>query len=79
VKILDPAPATARHLIYVMVQEKLISETDATHALAKVIELAEAADRNEEPGKAGLQNIPDIELISSGDPQPLKNICRQLL
>ena len=48
VKILDPAPATARHLIYVMVQEKLISETDATHALAKVIELAEAADRNEE-------------------------------
>lgn len=79
VKILDPAPATARHLIYVMVQEKLISETDATHALAKVIELAEAADRNEEPGKAGLQNIPDIELISSGDPQPLKNICRQIL
>ena len=79
VKILDPAPATARHLIYVMVQEKLISETDATHALAKVIELAEAADRNEEPGKAGLQDIPDIELISSGDPQPLKNICRQIL
>lgn len=79
VKILDPAPATARHLIYVMVQEKLISETDATHALAKVIELAEAADRNEEPGKAGLQNIPDIELISSGAPQPLKNICRQIL
>ena len=79
VKILDPAPATARHLIYVMVQEKLISEADATHALAKVIELAEAADRNEEPGKAGLQNIPDIELISSGDPQPLKNICRQIL
>ena len=37
VRFIDPAPAVARHLIYVMVQERLLSEREATRALAKVI------------------------------------------
>ena len=72
VRIIDPAPSVARHLIYVMVQEHLLSEVEATYALAKVIELAEAADRGIK--NAGIPKDPDIELISSGDPEPLQRI-----
>lgn len=73
VHVIDPAPAAARHLIYVMVQEDLLSEAKATTALARVIERAEAADRGEEPSE-GPAARPDVELLSSGDPTPLKRI-----
>ena len=72
VRIIDPAPSVARHLIYVMVQEHLLSEAEATRALSKVIELAEAADRG--VTDAGIPECPRIELISSGDPLPLQRI-----
>ena len=68
VRIIDPAPSVARHLIYVMVQEHLLSEAEATRALSK----AEAADRG--VTDAGIPECPRIELISSGDPLPLQRI-----
>ena len=75
IRFIDPAPAVARHLIYVMVQRQLLSEGDATRALAKVIELAEAeALGARRPGA----RAPQVELISSGDPQPLQRMFRHL-
>lgn len=75
IRFIDPAPAVARHLIYVMVQRQLLSEGDATRALAKVIELAEAeALGTRRPGA----RAPQVELISSGDPQPLQRMFRHL-
>ena len=58
-----------------MVQQQLLSEGDATRALAKVIELAEAeALGTRRPGA----RAPQVELISSGDPQPLQRMFRHL-
>ena len=76
VRIIDPAPSVARHLIYVMVQERLLSEAEATRALSKVIELAEAADRG--MADAGIPDHPRIELLACGDPEALKRIFAQL-
>lgn len=76
IRFIDPAPAVARHLIYVMVQERLLSEGEATRALAKVIELAEAeAMGKQRPAPA---RVPDVRLISSGDPLPLQRMFRLL-
>ena len=77
VRVIDPAPAVARHLIYVMVQEHLLSEAEATRALSKVIERAEATDRG--ITDAGIPENPCIELISSGDPQPLQRIFARIV
>lgn len=63
VGVIDPAGAVARHLIYVMVQERLLSEKDATTALIRLVE----PDSIEKTSKR-----PDIELCSSGDPEPLR-------
>lgn len=63
VGVIDPAVAVARHLVFVMVQEHLLSERDATTAL---IRLAEPDYAIEAPSK------PKIELCSSGDPEALK-------
>ncbi len=72
IRFIDPAPSIARHLIYVMVQERLLDESKATKALSRVIELEEAEARGEK--NIGLPKKPDVELISSGDPQPLERI-----
>lgn len=76
IRFIDPAPAVARHLIYVMVQERLLSEREATRALAKVIELAE----NEALGRErpAFDIVPSVELLSSGDPAPLLRMFRQI-
>lgn len=72
VRFIDPAPAVARHLIYVMVQERLLSEREATRALAKVIELAEKEAMGQKRPPLGA--APSVELISSGDPTPLQRM-----
>ena len=76
IRFIDPAPAVARHLIYVMVQERLLSESDATKALAKVIEMAEAEARGEETSPRHLH--PDVRLVASGDQTPLHRIYSTL-
>lgn len=76
VRFIDPAPAVARHLIYVMVQERLLSEREATRALAKVIELAEKEAMGQK--RPPLGTAPSIELISSGDPAPLQRMFRTI-
>ena len=75
IRFIDPAPAVARHLIYVMVQRQLLSEGEATRALSKVIELAEAEAMGTPRPSAG---APQVELISSGDPEPLRRMFRYL-
>lgn len=72
IRFIDPAPAVARHLIYVMVQERLLSEGEATRALAKVIELAEAEAMGKQ--RTAPARVPDVRLISSGDPLPLQRM-----
>lgn len=76
VRFIDPAPAVARHLIYVMVQERLLSEREATRALAKVIELAEKEAMGQKRPPLGA--APSVELISSGDPAPLQRMFRAI-
>ena len=76
VRFIDPAPAVARHLIYVMVQERLLSEREATRALAKVIELAEKEAMGQKRPPLGA--APSVELISSGDPAPLQRMFRSI-
>lgn len=76
IRFIDPAPAVARHLIYVMVQERLLSEGEATRALAKVIELAEAEAMGKQ--RTAPARVPDVRLISSGDPLPLQRMFRLL-
>lgn len=76
IRFIDPAPAVARHLIYVMVQERLLSEGVATRALAKVIELAEAEAMGKQ--RTAPARVPDVRLISSGDPLPLQRMFRLL-
>ncbi len=76
VRFIDPAPAVARHLIYVMVQERLLSEREATRALAKVIELAEKEAMGQK--RPPLVAAPSVELISSGDPVPLQRMFRTI-
>jgi glutamate racemase len=74
VKFIDPAPAVARHLIYIMVQEGILGEGKATRALSTVIRLAEEEARGEGAKNIGSLPEPDIELISSGESGPLKRI-----
>ena len=76
VRFIDPAPAVARHLIYVMVQERLLSEREATRALAKVIELAEKEAMGQKRPPLGA--APAVELISSGDPAPLQRMFHSI-
>lgn len=74
VKFIDPAPAVARHLIYVMVQEGILAEGKATRALSLVIRMAEEEALGEGTKNVGPLPQPDIELISSGDREPLERI-----
>lgn len=73
VKVIDPAPSVARHLIYVMVQEHLLPEREATRALGRVIALEEAM-----AGGGGavppLPARPAVKLLSSGDPATLERL-----
>lgn len=71
VRFIDPAPAVARHLVYVMVQEGLLGERQATKALATVV-AAEEARALGQPLPPIVR--PEIELISTGDPSGLQNL-----
>lgn len=77
IRFIDPAPAVARHLIYVMVQEKLLSEADASLVLARMIESAESDDMGDSPS-AGLQPAPSIHLLSSGDSTTLTDLFHRI-
>ena len=57
-----------------MVQEGLLGEGKATKALSAVIRLAEEEALGHGTKNAGLLPEPDIELISSGDLEPLERI-----
>lgn len=75
VRFIDPAPAVARHLVYVMVQERLLGERQATKALATVVAAEEA--------RALGQTLPpvpkpDIELIATGDPSGLQSLFKEV-
>ena len=71
VRFIDPAPAVARHLVYVMVQEGLLGERQATKALATVVATEEARALGQ-PLPAVLR--PDIELIATGNPASLQSL-----
>ena len=75
VRFIDPAPAVARHLVYVMVQERLLGERQATKALATVV----AAEEARALGQA-LPQVPkpDIELIATGDPSGLQSLFNEV-
>ena len=77
IRFIDPAPAVARHLIYVMVGQGILSEREATYALTRVIRLAELSDRGEEVppfSRSDGTPYPDVKLLSSGDREPLQRI-----
>ena len=75
VRFIDPAPAVARHLVYVMVQERLLGERQATKALATVV----AAEEARALGQT-LPSVPkpDIELIATGDPSGLQALFKEV-
>lgn len=78
VRVIDPAPAVARHLIYVMVQEGLIEEKTATKVLAKTIEMTEAENNEEDVQKIWPDTQPNIGLYTSGNPEALKRIFKTI-
>lgn len=78
VRVIDPAPAVARHLIYVMVQEGLIEEKMATKVLAKTIEMTEAENNEEDVQKIWPDTKPNIGLYTSGNPEALKRIFKTI-
>ena len=75
IRFIDPAPAVARHLVYVMVQEGLLGERQATKALATVVATEEARALGQD-----LPPVPkpDIELIATGDPAGLIHLAREM-
>lgn len=77
-RVIDPAPAVARHLIYVMVQEGLIEEKTATKVLAKTIEMTEAENNEEDVQKIWPDTQPNIGLYTSGNPEALKRIFKTI-
>lgn len=77
-RVIDPAPAVARHLIYVMVQEGLIEEKTATKVLAKTIEMTEAENNEEDVQKIWPDTKPNIGLYTSGNPEALKRIFKTI-
>lgn len=75
VRFIDPAPAVARHLVYVMVQEGLLGEHTATKALAKVVATEEAVAMRQPLPPV---QIPEIELIATGDAANLHSLFRNI-
>lgn len=74
IRFIDPAPAVARHLIYVMVQDRLLDEHSASEVLARLV-------YGDVPGNKkniGLPEKPDVELLSSGDPAPLQRVFNSI-
>ena len=79
IRFIDPAPAVARQLVRVMREEGLLDEAEASRALAaspSETSGMEAGPARKEAGRPS--GAPDIELISSGDPLPLRRMFRTL-
>ena len=70
ISFIDPAPAVARHLVYVLVQDRLLDEHSATQVLARLV----SGDVPGHEKNTGLPSKPDVTLLSSGDPEPLRRI-----
>jgi glutamate racemase len=78
IQVIDPAPAVARHLIYVMAQEHLLNEQAATQALARLIAESEAAASGETHPLDDSYSVPDIKLYSSSDGESLNRIFKTI-
>ena len=77
IRFIDPAPAVARQLVRVMRETGLLSEAAAETALRKSPAETSGTDAGPADKKVGRPfGTPDIELISSGDPQPLLRMFR---
>ena len=79
IRFIDPAPAVARQLVRVMHEEGLLDGAEASRALAaspSETSGMEAGPARKEAGRPS--GAPDIELISSGDPLPLRRMFRTL-
>ncbi|MCI1640798.1 MAG: glutamate racemase [Bacteroidales bacterium] len=79
VMIINPAPAVARHLIYMMVQEHILNEHDATEALKRLIMLSEMASEGKAdtiPDEADKDANPDISLYSSDNGTALHHLFK---
>lgn len=70
ISFIDPAPAVARHLVYVLVQDRLLDEHSATQVLARLV----SGDVPGHEKNTGLPSKPDVTLLYSGDPEPLRRI-----
>lgn len=73
IRFIDPAPAVARHLVYVLVQDRLLDEHSATQVLARLVS-ADVPGRK----KIGLPKKPDVTLISSGEPEALSRVFNSI-
>lgn len=78
IQIIDPAPAVARQLIYVMAQDHLLNEQAANQALARLIAESEAGARGETNKISDSDSIPDIKLYSSSDGESLNRIFKTI-
>jgi len=74
IKIIDPAPSVARHLVYVMTQEGLLTGRASNQALARLISQSEAEAKGENPDNAISVIRPKMKIFSSGDGISLKRI-----
>lgn len=74
IRLIDPAPAAARHLVYVMVQEKLLNEKQAAKALSLAVKVAEAEEKGESPDNSVFSGKPNIELLCSGNYEALERV-----
>ena len=74
IKIIDPAPSVARHLVYVMTQEGLLTGRASNQALARLISQSEAEAKGENPDNAISGIRPKMKIFSSGDGISLKRI-----
>ncbi|MGN0195293.1 MAG: glutamate racemase [Candidatus Cryptobacteroides sp.] len=74
IRFIDPAPAVARHLVYVLVQDRLLDEHSATQVLARLV----SGDVPGHEKNTGLPSKPDVTLLSSGDPEPLARVFNKI-
>ncbi len=64
VRFIDPAPAVARQLVHVMVENGMLSKKDGDEALIR--------------SSCDIPSSPDVKLISSGDPAPLARLYEMI-
>lgn len=60
IRFIDPAPAVARQLVHVMERDGMLSDGEASSALAR--------------NASAVPSSPHVKLLSSGDPEPLHHL-----